>query len=397
MIARMLAAAAARMLAAAAARMLAAAAAVSLAAGAAPGPVLAQSAPPLLWQWPMPSVLPLAVEPDRRGRPVLYVAQKAGGVAVLGLGGAQPTPLATVSRSALGGLDAMHLAQHGDTLLVALGDHFAAGGARAGLALVSVADPRAPAMRAIWVAPNAGHGASAVATDGRHAYLGAMREGVIVFDLAAPGALRPLAAFRPDPNFPRANPGGLNVPAVRGVTLVGRLLFVAYDAGGLRVLDVAQPARPVEIGRYSNPAMGRKPQPFNAVAVDGRVAYVSVDYCGVETLDISDPRRPRALGWWNPWRCETLANNWFNSAGHANHVAFDPARRRLYVSAGDTEMAVLDMADPARPRLVESIGQPRDGLGAWGLGLAARAVYVAYIRAPLPFRGTWSGLRAFQR
>lgn len=367
------------------------AAAVLSAASAA----LAETAPRLLWQVAMPGALPLAVQPDLRGRPYLYVAQKSGGVAVLARAGG--VPVATVPRAALGGLDAMHLAQSGDTLLVALGDHFAAGGARAGLAVVSLADPRAPAVRALWVAPAAGRGASAVVSDGRHAYLAAMREGVIVFDLAAPGALRPLTAFRPDPGFPRANPGGLQVPAARGLALAGRLLFVAYDAGGLRVLDVASPARPAEIGRYANARMGAKPQAFNAVALDGRIAYIAVDYCGVEALDIADPRQPRPLGWWNPWRCETPANTWFNSAGHANHLAADPARKRLYVSAGDTELAVLDVADPARPRLIASVGRARDGYGSWGLGFDAGAVYVSYIRAPLPFRGTWSGLRAFAR
>lgn len=372
------------------------AAALAAALLAAPNTPRAQ-APALLWQFPTPQHLPLAVEPDRLGRPYLYVALKSGGVLVLALAAGGASPAGTVPRAAFGGLDAMYLVQHGDDLFVALGDHFAAGGARAGLAIVSVREPRAPAIRALWTAPAAGSGASHVVTDGRVAYLAAMREGVVAFDVSNRSALRPLASFRPDPNFPRANPLGMQRPAARGLALAGRVLFVAYDAGGLRAFDVADPARPVEIGRHANPRLGAKPQAYNHVALDGRIAYVAVDYCGVEVLDVGDPRAPRALGWWNPWRCETPANTWFNSAGHANQIAVDRARRRVYVAAGDTELAVLDAADPGNLRPVAQIGAARDGFGAWGLGLDARAVYLAYIRAPLPFRGTWSGIRAFAR
>ena len=42
------------------------------------------------------------------------------------------------------------------------------------------------------------------------------------------------------------------MPAARGLALDGDRLFVAYDAGGLRVLDISDRANPVEIAHFDS-------------------------------------------------------------------------------------------------------------------------------------------------
>lgn len=331
-------------------------------------------------------------------KPFLYVAMKTGGISILRLiEGGDPTETAKVPVKDLEGLDAMHCSQIGDRLYVALGDHFAFGGAPAGLAIIEVKNPAAPKVLGTWRTAKSQGGASMVVTDGKLAYLAAMRNGVTVLDVSKPAAIKEVSTFLPDVNFPLPNPKRAQHPNARGLALVGRRLYVANDAGGLRILDVADPARLRELGRYANAGMGAKQQAFNNIVVDGDTLYAAVDYAGIETLDIRDPARIKPLGWWNPWAAETLANLWVNSPGHVNQLELDRKRRLLYLSAGDAELQVLDVADPKFPKLVSQYGKAKDDRGAWGVALGSDTAYLAYIDALLPFRGTFSGVLSVKR
>lgn len=174
-------------------------------------------------------------------------------------------------------------------------------------------------------------------------------------------------------------------------------MFVAYDSGGIRVIDVADKAKPREIGRYINAAVGNKQQAYNNIVIKGRFAYAAIDYCGLEILDVGDPRAIRQIGWWNPWRCETMTNNWLNSPGHTNQLALDAGRQLVYLSAGDSELQVVSVKDPAHPVLAGYFGAPKDGRGTCGLAVTDRNVFLTYIRALIPFRGGWAGVTALAR
>ncbi len=350
------------------------------------------------WSLETPGQLPQAIVIDPRDQGLLYVALKSGGVAAwMGDGQTAPQTLAVVSTAALGGLDAMSLALVDGRLYVALGDFFAANGSRAGLAILDVGDPRQLRVLGLWTAGAITKGAAAVVVEGRYAYLGAMNEGVKIFDISDPSAPRLISTFQPDPNYPRRNPTAVQYPNARGLAIVGHRLFVADDAGGLRVVDVGAPSAPREIGRYSNSRMGSKQQAYNNLVVDGNRVYAAVDYAGLEILDITNVASIRQLGWWNPWRAETLGNIWFNSAGHTNQIAYDATRRLVYLSAGDSELQVVDVANPFVPRLAAEHGEIRNNLGVWGLTLGESEVYLTYMQAVVPFVGTWAGVRAVER
>lgn len=349
-----------------------------------------------LWEHEFKGQHPQGLALDGEGRPYLYVTLKSGGLAVLKLGAA-PQEVARIAIGQFAQLDVMHLTQRGDRLYLALGDHFAAQGAKAGLAIVSVANPIEPKVLGVWTSPQPMAGAAVVVVDEKHAYLGAMTEGVMIFDITKPEQIRHLTTFRPDVDFPRKNPNRVQHPNARGFSLRDNRLYVAYDAGGIRVLDVTNRAKPKEIGRYVNAGMAQKQQAYNNLVLDGDRLYAAIDYAGLEILDVKQPAAIRQLGWWNPWKAETLQNLWLNSPGHTNQLALDRKKQLVYLSAGDSELQVVDVSKPERPQLVAHYGDVKNDRGTWGMALGADAVYLTYVTAVVPFRSTWAGVVTVKR
>lgn len=348
----------------------------------------------LQWQYPTGDALPQGIVKDAH-RPYLYVAAKTGGLLVLDVSDAhKASAVATVPIGSLSGLDAMKVVQAGDYLYLALGDLFDARGQKAGVAIVDISNPRKPAVTSLRVTDQKLHGSADILVSGDYAYLAAMDKGVFIFDISNKANIQLVSSILPDPDFPRRNPGSVQRPNARGLALRGNALFVADDAGGLRAIDVSDKARPRENGRYINTAMMRKQQAYNNLVLHGNLAYVAVDYCGLEVVDISDIGNMRQVGWYNPWRCDAVTNIWFNSGGHTNQLALDPQRPIVYVSGGDSELLAVDVSNPAEPRLAATYGGAKDGFGTWGLAAQGPDIYLAYMKAMMPFRGIWSGIRA---
>jgi hypothetical protein len=333
----------------------------------------------------------LSAHRDAGGRPYLYVAAKDGGLRVYEISGA-PVLKKTIPVSALGGLHVMNLSQTGTRLFLALGNTFGTAVQTTGMAIVDVASPVDAAIRSVWL-DNALHGGSGIAlSDGPRAYLGAMGNGIILFDVTDPEDPRELSRFKPPLDFPDAIPDPTKINA-RGMEVVGNTMYLAYDAGGLRVIDVSNPSSPREIGRYSNPALNGKPRAYNNVVIDGAVAYVGFDYCGLEVLDVSSPHAPRLITWWNPWACETGPLNWFSSDGHINEIALDREHRLLFAASGKSDLSVLDVSNPAAPTLVLEYGGTENGIGTWGVSIHGDQVFLTYTCALIPFTSFWSGVK----
>ena len=51
----------------------------------------------------------------------------------------------------------------------------------------------------------------------------------------------------------------------------------------------------------------------------------------------------RQIGWWNPWESHTIKNLWLNSPGHTNQIVLDANRKIVYLSAGDSELQMVDV------------------------------------------------------
>lgn len=337
--------------------------------------------------------LPLAVCVDESQRHV-FAAQKQGGLAILDT--QQGKEIARIATRELKNLHVMNLCHDGDFVYLALGDHFREN-SHAGLAIVDVSNLAAPKALSVWKSKDAARGAAVITVENGVAYLGAMSAGVHILDVNKPKRIRRLTTFLPDIHFPSRNPGRITYPNARGMDTRDGLLYVANDAGGLRVIDVSNVDRPLEITKYINPKMTGKQQAYNSVVLHGQLAYLAVDYAGLEIVDVSNPRKPKQIAWLNPWEAGTLKNLWFNSPGHTNQLALDPLRNELYLSAGDSELLVVDVSEVESPKITKQFGSTKDKKGAWGVGISKNHVFLTYIRTAIPFQGNWSGIVALRR
>jgi hypothetical protein len=172
--------------------------------------------------------------------------------------------------------------------------------------------------------------------------------------------------------------GTATVDIAEGITLEGDLAYVADGRGGLRIIDVSNPAWPVEIGgtstfeglakavvvsegyayvadEFGSGAFGFhifdvsdpttpvevaavRPRGAEDVIVDGAVAYLAAQYAGLAILDVSDPAAPTLIGELD--------------IGYASGLAL--SNGRLYVST-HVGLKVIDVSDPTTPLVLGAI------------------------------------------
>lgn len=343
------------------------------------------------------SATPQKVIVDAGGKPYYYLAAKAAGLQVYDIQDiAHPELAATVPASQLNGLEVMNAVQRGNLLYLAVGNFFGNDGQNPGLAILDVSTPASPAVKDVWMWPTKDKGSASVTLSDDYAYLCAMTQGVLILNIADSSAIQFVSQIVPDPNFPVPDPPAIHIPNARGVAVRDDVAYLCYDAGGLRVINVADKIHPVETGRYANAVMGDKPIAFNNVALDGDLAFVAADYCGMEVLNISDTSHITQTSWWNPWNCQSPANIWVGSPGHTNQIDLDTAGRLAFLSSAQSELSILDISDPALPKPAGGYGATNDQLGTWGMTLDANRVYLAYIMSVIPFASTWAGVKILE-
>jgi hypothetical protein len=125
--------------------------------------------------------------------------------------------------------------------------------------------------------------------------------------------------------------------------------------GGLGIYDVSNPAKPRRITDWQTHGMG-----VHRFDFDGRYAYISPTVKGylgniMMILDLADPARPLEVGrWWMPgqWTAGGEVPTW-NKADHRCH---HPLRlgNRLYTSYWLGGFVILDIEDMSKPKLVST-------------------------------------------
>ncbi|MBK9176137.1 MAG: hypothetical protein IPM46_07340 [Flavobacteriales bacterium] len=325
---------------------------------------------------------------DRLDRPYLFMACMEHGLVTLDLSDpATPVPVDTLWPADLGGLKATNLEQVNDLLYVSLGG-FEGTAEMAGLAIVDVSDPAQPTVLDVWADPAFMNGTAIVKVDGNNAYLGAMEDGLIVLDVSDPSDIQFISSFQPDPDWPGI--AGYP-PNGRGMAIVGDVLFLAYDAGGLRALDISDPFAVSQIGQYVNPSIPPlTPPAYNNLVVIEGVAFVTIDFCGLEVIDVSDPAAMTQINWLNPWNCIGLS--WFGSDGHTNEVMATMGDSLLFVSGADSEILVYDITAPGNPQLKGGHILPNDTAATWGVDVHGSLVVGNFINNQnLPLQPYYSG------
>jgi len=138
--------------------------------------------------------------------------------------------------------------------------------------------------------------------------------------------------------------------AAFSVAVVDTLAFVATGVTGLRIVNIADPAHPVEIGYYDTPGEGF------GVAVSGNYAYVADGGSGLRVVNITNPAAPTEVG-----HCDTPGYAWCVAvSGNYAYVASDGLR-------------VVDITNPAAPSEV-GYYEPGDALG---VAVSGNYAYVA--------------------
>lgn len=336
------------------------------------------------------TAIPLTMQHDQQGLPWLYVANKEAGLKVYNITDIKkPKLVATVAARSFASLHVMNLTQDGNYLYLAIGNHFNNKQA-SGMAIVDITDPVKPVFMSYWTLPNSSGGSGIVKVQGNYAYLGAMGNGLIILDIRDKKKIKFVSQFIPDINYPDPKPKK-SLYNARGMQVKEDLVYLCYDAGGLRIINCKDKTNPVETGRYSNPVMNGKPRAYNNIVVENDLAYIAVDYCGMEILNIKDMTNIKSVGWWNPYGCPT--NNWFTSPVHANEIAYNKDCNLIFLSTGKSDLDIINVSDPANPVLCKEFGGPNNNMGTWGVSIYKDKVFLSYTCAIIPFASNWTGIK----
>ncbi len=338
--------------------------------------------------------VPVGVVADRLNRPYCYVAGKEGGLSIYNISNIQSPQLAyNVSPSQFDSLDIMYLVQDSIYLYVALGNFFGTNPENPGMAILDISVPANPQVLDFWKWPAVVKGASTLLVEGNYAYLAAMTQGIFILNITNKSNITLESNYVPDPDWPVVNPNAVQAPNARGMAIKNDTLFLCYDAGGLRVIDVTSKSSPSQIAQYLNPGSSNKQEAFNHIVIDGNLAFISEDYCGLEVVDISNVGNLTQTGWWNPWGCELPSTNWNGCQGHTNQMVYDQQRKIIYLSSGDSELRIVDVSNPALPDSCNGWGPTGNSKACWGTDVWGPYIYITYINSFIPYFSNWAGFK----
>ena len=347
------------------------------------------------WSSQTPTFLPQGMVYDKLNRPYMFLAAKTDGLIILNDNGDNaPTEAGRITTDDLRMLDAMNIFQVGNYVYLSLGDFFSPLGSKAGMAIINVSDPSSPIVEDVWESDDIIGGAAIVVVEGNYAYIGAMEFGIYILDISNPSTIVERSNYKPNINYPVEDPEPLQVPNARGMDILGDMLFLCYDAGGIRIIDVSNKDVPDEIAKFHNfESIENTPKAYNNIKINGNLAYCAVDYCGFEIWDLTNIENAELIGWWNPWECQSGSNLWWNSPGHANQMVYDNVNDLIFVNTGRSDLSVLDVSDPTDPKLKQSYGVFDDTEATWGMAAKNNDIYLLYISAGVPLYADWSGIK----
>ncbi len=242
-----------------------------------------------------------------------------------------------------------------------------------GLVLLDLTDPDAPALLGELPFPEGTHSAWA---EGDYVYcnqeFGGWERRLHVVDIADPGQPELIHSFGMQPP-PHGEILGPHNPWVRD----GLLYWACYEAG-LRVFDLSDPARPVEVGYHTYPGSAWSVQPH-----DDGLLYLADGTVGLQAYRLTTPltetavnveqvnRRPSAFH---------LAQNYPNPFNPSTVIRIDLDTR------ADMELAVFNMSGQQVATLARGLYLPGTWSFVWegrntrGLELAS-GVYACRLRA----------------
>jgi hypothetical protein len=165
--------------------------------------------------------------------------------------------------------------------------------------------------------------AYAVAVQGYHAYV-TDGDGLRIINVANPAAPVQVGFFDTQ-------------QYARGLAVKAPYVYVADDGDGIRIIDVADPHHPVEVGFSDTPGNAYD------VEVAGNHAYVADWAGGLRIINVANPTAP-------------VESGSFPMPGAARNVSVKDDR--AYVAEGGYGLRVVDIADPTAPDQAVFYGTP---------------------------------------
>jgi hypothetical protein len=266
---------------------------------------------------------------------------------------AEPRHPALAGQSPPLGADIRHLTLSGATVAVVL-----AGG---GVRLLDVTDARQPRVVASYGGPQASPGSPGVPYRSPNmntnvAFMGQLLlvpdgDVLSILDVQVPAQPWPIGTYRPGAE-------------VRSVTAAGRHAYVVTTDNSLRVVDLADPTQPMQIGATRVEGAGF----LSPVAVTHGNAFGTLIFGHYTTsivIDVSDPARP-------------MQRTKVSSTLYTTDEAFAPQGDLMYVAnqglLGFGTLGAVAIGDPSSPSLLGSLEARWDPLaiavrGAWAYAL----------------------------
>lgn len=184
-----------------------------------------------------------------------------------------------------------------------------------------------------------------IAPGGQHVLMASSTRGMVVIDVTNPALPMEVTRAPSGPCDGTPRPAGCsnsNVSNVHTLFVEGTLAYLAdISLGGIRIVDVSNPAQPVELGQY---LVGGDEDFVHDLMIRNRIAYLSSWQNGFLIVDCNNPAQPVLRGSYTYAR-STSHSNWVQSMGD-----------RLVAMHGDEDytahLRMLDVTDPANIRLL---------------------------------------------
>ena len=182
--------------------------------------------------------------------------------------------------------------------------------------------------------------------------------GILFIDITDPTRPVPAGAVRD-------GEGGFDIGSSIGAMAIlkppgDRAYMAATGPGGLHVLDITDPTRPVPAGAVRDGEGGFENVGSAGMAVigpygDGRF-YLAVAGDGIQLVDVTDPTRPVPAG-----AIPDIPESFYATGGAEYTAAFGMVGRTYALGTGGDGFHMLDVTDPTRPVPAGSAWDGRDG------------------------------------
>jgi hypothetical protein len=223
-----------------------------------------------------------------------------------------------------------------------------------GLIAVDVTSPSEPAIAGYFVNWDLRH----IAVSGNYTYVSDycdFESCIRVFDTANPAQPTEVSHY--------------STPSLaRSILISENRLYVADQDSGLYILDISNPLQLVEIGSYPVPGH------TSDVAVSGNLAYLTCNdyeqgYGYLRILNVSDPAHPVEIG---NYQYEVYGTGQVEVSGNYAYLTLS--------DYFDSYLTVLDVSDPTHPtQVVDPINTPISGMSISGNYLYIVANYTLMI------------------